>query len=102
VHDRALSIHGWSESGERVCIGGRDNKLVAALKAGLVAAGIRVEDAAAGLRGAEPQNIVNRCRSTRGVQLELTMGLRKNRKAIDSFVHAVRFTLKQLPQLDQK
>jgi phage replication-related protein YjqB (UPF0714/DUF867 family) len=94
-HDRALSIHGWSESGERVCIGGRDGELVAELKAALLAAGIRVEDAVGGLRGIEPQNIVNRSRSTRGVQLELTMALRKNPERLEAFVRAVRRTLER-------
>ena len=100
-HDRALSIHGWSEAGERVCIGGRDHYSMTALKAGLVAAGITVEDAVGRLQGADPKNIVNRCRSTRGVQLELTMALRKNRKTIDAFVCAVRVTLKELQQTHQ-
>lgn len=99
VHERAVSIHGWGESGERVCIGGRDKQLIAALKANLAAARIKVEDAADGLGGADPQNIVNRCRSARGVQLELTMALRKNKKAIDAFTRAVRHTLKQIPQM---
>lgn len=101
-HERALSIHGWGESGERICIGGRDRELVAALRVGLETAGIRVDDATAGLGGAEPQNIVNRCRSTRGVQLELTMALRKNPKSVDALIHTVRCTLQQLPQVNQK
>ena len=98
-HGRALSIHGWGETGERVCIGGRDRHLMAALKASLVAVDITVEDAVGKLRGADPKNIVNRCRSTRGVQLELTMALRKNRAKIAAFVRAVRITLKHLKQM---
>lgn len=99
AHERALSIHGWGESGERVCIGGRDNQLIAALKANLAATGIKVQDAAGGLRGTDPQNIVNRCRSARGVQLELTMALRKNKKTVDAFTHAVHYTLKRILQM---
>jgi phage replication-related protein YjqB (UPF0714/DUF867 family) len=102
THERALAIHGWGESGERMCIGGRDNGLVAALTASLVTAGIKVEDATPGLGGTESHNIVNRCRSARGVQLELTMALRKNTKSIDALIRAVRCTLKQLPQPGQK
>lgn len=102
AHERALSIHGWGESKERVCIGGRDNQLIAVLKANLTAAGIKVQDAAGGLRGTDPQNIVNRCRSARGVQLELTMALRKNKKTIDAFTRAVRYTLKRIPQMDPR
>lgn len=102
VHEHALSIHGWGESGERVCIGGRDDQLIVALKANLAAARIKVDDAAGGLRGTDPQNIVNRCRSVRGVQLELTMALRKNKKTIDAFTRAVRYTLKQIPKMGPK
>jgi phage replication-related protein YjqB (UPF0714/DUF867 family) len=94
-HERALAIHGWAESGERVCIGGRDKQLIAALKADLTAAAISVEDAADGLRGVDSKNIVNRCASARGVQVELTMALRKNRKTIDAFTRAVRYALKR-------
>lgn len=75
---------------------------MADLKAGLAAAGIRVEDAAGGLRGIEPKNIVNRSRSTCGVQLELTMALRKNAKGIAAFVRAVRLTLKRLSEPGSK
>jgi phage replication-related protein YjqB (UPF0714/DUF867 family) len=102
AHDRALSIHGWGASGEKVCIGGRDQELIDALKAGLAAVGVHVEDASGGLGGKDPQNIVNRCRSARGVQLELTMALRRNQKLVDAFIRAVRTTLKHLPDMGRK
>jgi len=102
MHERALAIHGWGEAGARICIGGRDVELVAVLKADLMTAGIKVEDAGAGLGGTDSKNIVNRCRSTRGVQLELTMALRKDTKSMDAIIRAVRSTLRQLPQPEQK
>ena len=93
LHDCAVSIHGWGASGERVCIGGRDRDLMVTLKQSITEVGIAVEDAIHRLSGSDPNNIVNRCKTGRGVQLELTMALRKNAVLVESFVKAVRSVL---------
>jgi phage replication-related protein YjqB (UPF0714/DUF867 family) len=96
THDRAVSIHGWGAPGERVCIGGRDRDLISTLKTRITKAGIAVEDAVGRLRGSDPANIVNRCKSTHGVQLELTIAFRKNPSFVESFVQTIRSVLSQL------
>ena len=96
THERALSIHGWDASEARVCIGGRDKQLMLALKNDLGKAGITVEDAAGQLRGSDPRNIVNRCKTGAGVQFELTMEFRENARLADSFVQVIRSALSHL------
>ncbi len=72
-----LSIHGCRGNEEAVYVGGRDlefkKKVVAALnEAGFSA----VFSDTVGQRGIDPHNICNRCRSGKGVQLEISRGLR--------------------------
>jgi phage replication-related protein YjqB (UPF0714/DUF867 family) len=102
THERAVSVHGWGETRERVCIGGRDTELIDALKTRLAAAGVEIEDAVGLLRGTDPQNIVNRCGSGRGVQFELTMRFRTNREATEAFVRSVRTVLAELQRPRQR
>jgi phage replication-related protein YjqB (UPF0714/DUF867 family) len=93
AHQHVVSIHGWGAGGERLCIGGRDADLIAALKEGLFAEGIHAEDAVGRLKASDPNNITNRGASGRGVQFELTMAFRKNDAAVDKFTRAVRAVL---------
>jgi phage replication-related protein YjqB (UPF0714/DUF867 family) len=95
AHDHVISIHGWGEDGERVCVGGLDTELIEALKARLAAAGITVEDAEDGLSATDPNNITNRGAKRRGVQFELTVALRKNKTLVDKFTKAVRSVLRE-------
>jgi phage replication-related protein YjqB (UPF0714/DUF867 family) len=92
-HHQVISIHGWKEGGERVCVGGRDAELIAALKKELVAKGIPVEDAEGSLKGTDINNIVNRGATGRGAQLELTMDFRKNAAQVEKFITAMRAVL---------
>lgn len=92
-HQHVVSIHGWGEDGERLCIGGRDLELIDALKATLTAKGIDVENAEGSLRGTDPMNIINRGMTGRGVQFELTMAFRTNAAAVKRFTAAVRSVL---------
>jgi phage replication-related protein YjqB (UPF0714/DUF867 family) len=93
AHRYVVAIHGWGAKGERVCLGGRDIKLVTALRNGLAAKGIEVEDAKTPLSGAHPKNIANRGATGRGVQFELTMGFRRNAIVVKQFTAAVRAVL---------
>jgi len=74
-------------------VGGRDSILIIALKKGLASNGILGDDAEGGLRGCDPENIVNRGATDRGVQFELTMEFRTNAAATQSFGAAVRAVL---------
>ena len=93
AHGHVVSIHGWRVEGERVCLGGLDGNLIAALKRGLAEKGIQVDDAQGSLKGIDPKNITNRGLTGRGVQFELSMGFRKNGAAVKKFAMAVRAVL---------
>jgi len=93
AHRHVVSIHGWAAKGGRVCVGGRDSILIAALKRRLASSGIQVDNAEGGLSGCDPNNIVNRGATGRGVQFELTMGFRTNAAATRCFGAAVRAVL---------
>jgi phage replication-related protein YjqB (UPF0714/DUF867 family) len=93
AHQYVVSVHGWGEDGERVCLGGRDSELIRALTTCLVASGINVEAASGELSGSNPMNITNRGKSGRGLQCELTMKLRRNGALVQKFADAVRSVL---------
>lgn len=90
--DRVVSVHGCGLPGEIVLLGGRDHVLRGAIAARLKAAGLACEDAPAGLAGTDPRNICNRGRSGAGVQMEVSMGLRRSRRRA-VLVRAVREAL---------
>ena len=73
-----VAIHGCSAVGEVVYIGGKHDGLKKKMMGALRKAGFNVKNSRIpGLRGVRPENICNRCQSGRGVQLELSKGLRK-------------------------
>ena len=76
--DRVVSVHGCSVAGEAVFIGGRDRALGEAVAARLRAEGIACQDAAEKLAGQDPRNICNRGRAGQGVQLEVSLDLRRS------------------------
>jgi phage replication-related protein YjqB (UPF0714/DUF867 family) len=76
--DRVVSVHGCGLPGEVVLLGGRDESLREAIAARLSAAGLACQNAPAGLAGADPRNLCNRGRSGKGVQLEVSMELRRS------------------------
>ncbi|MBL8320242.1 MAG: poly-gamma-glutamate hydrolase family protein [Burkholderiaceae bacterium] len=78
--DRVVSVHGCGAPGEVVWLGGRDQALRDAVFAQLRAAGIECDDAPAALAGAGPRNVCNRGRTGRGVQLEVSIALRRSRQ----------------------
>lgn len=78
--ERAISIHGYSDPDNQVIMmGGLDTSLRDVLKTKFINEGFNVviTDSTTGLQGIEPTNIVNRCSSGKGVQLELSTALRK-------------------------
>ena len=90
--DRVVSVHGCATAGEVVLLGGRDDALRGAIAAQLRAAGLTCEDAPSGLAGADPNNVCNRGRTGSGVQLEVSMALRRSQRR-SVFVRAVRDVL---------
>lgn len=70
---RAVSVHGCSGPDAVTYVGGLDNYLANAVRAELSGAGFVTQPAPEHLAGTDPDNVVNRCRSGRGVQLELTL-----------------------------
>ncbi|MEA2060198.1 MAG: poly-gamma-glutamate hydrolase family protein [Thermodesulfobacteriota bacterium] len=72
-----ISIHGSRYRSEIVHIGGRHQTLKQNILHALTNAGFNAEICTIpGLRGISPENICNRCRSGKGVQLEISRGLR--------------------------
>ncbi len=73
-----LALHGERSVGEIVYIGGADAALRSTLTEALAQAGFIVQEHQdANLQGTSPENICNRGKSRKGVQLELTRGLRE-------------------------
>ena len=76
--DRVVSVHGCSVAGEAVFIAGRDRALGEAVATRLRAEGIVCQDAAEKLAGQDPRNICNRGQAGQGVQLEVSLELRRS------------------------
>ncbi len=89
-----VTVHGWAKAGEGILIGGLDAKLRAGLA--VVARSLKIETHTdvRGLSGTDPKNICNRGKSGRGVQLEMTMALRKSPK-LGPLLEAYRVVLAQ-------
>jgi len=75
--DVLIAVHGEGSDDSIVYLGGLHDELAAGIGQGLSEAGFSVakHDVLAGL---EPTNVCNRGRSARGVQLELSAGLRRS------------------------
>ncbi|AEG60300.1 poly-gamma-glutamate hydrolase family protein [Desulforamulus ruminis] len=91
---RTLSIHGCGGSEEFTYIGGRDTELANRIKESLTKHGFTVKDTPKDLAGISSDNIVNRNRDERGVQLEISEGLRTkflstNKHSLNSYVLAI-------------
>jgi phage replication-related protein YjqB (UPF0714/DUF867 family) len=75
----AVALHGHHDRiSEFVAVGGRNGALKERIRQSLAAAGFDVAEAdQTGLQAKHPQNLCNRCRSGRGVQLEISRALRE-------------------------
>lgn len=72
-----LSIHGCREKNEIIFVGGKDLALRGRFISSLRSAGfVAVVSEVPGQRGINEKNICNRCKSGKGVQLEISRGLR--------------------------
>jgi phage replication-related protein YjqB (UPF0714/DUF867 family) len=76
--DIAIAIHGCEGRDAVVQIGGLHLELGGRMMEALNAAGIKAVQADENLAGLQPENICNRARSGKGVQMELSTGLRRS------------------------
>ena len=76
--DIVISIHGAKQKSKFVHIGGTNQELKQIIMDALRLAGFdAMISEIPGLRGMKPENICNRCKTGKGVQLELSRGLRE-------------------------
>lgn len=74
-----LALHGCKGHEEAVYVGGLDTKMGEKIRVSLTQAGFNAEPSPRPeIQGQSENNICNRCRSGKGVQLEISRGLRKN------------------------
>ncbi|MDP1689595.1 MAG: poly-gamma-glutamate hydrolase family protein [bacterium] len=73
---KVISIHGEKGSEEFVMLGGLDKDLIAKAERGLTDAEFTVIPPASNVRGNEENNLCNRCTSGKGLQIEMSRGLR--------------------------
>ncbi|MBX0356712.1 poly-gamma-glutamate hydrolase family protein [Halobacillus sp. Nhm2S1] len=72
-----ISIHGAGGDEPKTLIGGRDQELMGIVKHHLEEEGFAVEEAPEHLDGDHPDNYVNKTKTKKGVQLEITRAQRK-------------------------
>ena len=72
-----VTVHGYRSARRGVLVGGLDGELVSLIRQSLEASHFRVERARRGLEAVHPRNIANRGKLGRGVQLEISRGLRQ-------------------------
>ena len=74
----AVTVHGCEGNDQYVCLGGLNDELVEKISASLKKAGFPVkEEVQSHLTGKQPNNICNRSKEGKGVQIEISHGLRK-------------------------
>ena len=76
--DTAISIHGEGGDDQNIYIGGLNEKLINKLSTALQKAKFPVsKKVPPNLGGKDPNNICNGCKTKQGVQIEISLGLRK-------------------------
>lgn len=94
--DHVVAIHGCDAHGVAVYLGGLDLALKDAIAESVVQKGLKVVPEPHRYPGSSPRNICNRGRRGQGVQLELTMLLRRSAQHRQSLVDAVRKVLERV------
>ena len=75
--EKVVAIHGCSDKKEVIYLGGLDFDLKSKIHRYLVRTGFRVEEPPTlTLQGNHPNNICNRSKNSRGVQIEISKGIR--------------------------
>jgi phage replication-related protein YjqB (UPF0714/DUF867 family) len=94
--DTVVAVHGYAAAGPDVLLGGLDRPLKEKIARSLGESGFSYLMDGHRFPGSQPSNICNRGRSGKGVQLELSEGLRK-RGEWSGLAHAVRSVLGEVP-----
>lgn len=85
-----VTVHGLQDdTHEYIMVGGLDLKLREKVKTSLIKAGFNIQKCALQYGGIHPDNICNRGRTGKGVQLEITYALRK--KLFENINYRMRF-----------
>lgn len=74
--NKVISIHGAKGEDEFLMVGGRDQDLKASLTKALKNGDYEIRLASEDLNGDSPENICNKCISNKGIQFEISRGLR--------------------------
>ncbi|WP_102422201.1 poly-gamma-glutamate hydrolase family protein [Bacillus amyloliquefaciens] len=79
-HEFTLSLHGYASNDQHVLVGGTDRDKAEAITSTLNNAGYSAEllDEGTRLSGSSPNNVANKNKTGKSVQLELSTGLRKS------------------------
>ena len=89
-----ISVHGKAGADKHLMVGGLNQDLIRMISSSLKAAGYKVLETSQKLSGILPQNVCNRCLSRKGIQLEISRGLRDSLAAdnveLSRFCEAVR------------
>lgn len=88
--DTVIAIHGCLEKTEVIYLGGRDEKLKISLAEAFNKNGIRAETQGHAYPAQKEENICNRGKRNRGVQIEFSKGIRDNPQLVDRCVEILR------------
>lgn len=88
-----IAIHACTGNDRLVYLGGLDTVLIKAIESGLKNKGIHVSKDNNKFKGVNPDNICNRGATKKGVQLEITRGLRDDLKKTQLISQGVRDAL---------
>ena len=91
--ETVVSVHACTDKETLVYLGGLDETLIRAIAKGLKAAGIMVAKQNSKYRGVNPKNICNRGATGKGVQLEISRGLRDDLKKVQFLAESVHMVL---------
>jgi phage replication-related protein YjqB (UPF0714/DUF867 family) len=96
-HQIAVSVHGFKSDAKITIIGGADDALRKRIGDALALGGFSTQYGSQHLGGASPDNICNKTRSGKGVQLEVSSVLRRlfltDRNAMKLYASAVRVAI---------
>ena len=84
-----VAVHACTDVAAKVYPGGRHEGLINFITSQIAAAGIEVANRNEKYPGLNPNNICNRSASGRGVQLEISRGVRDDKEMVDRFCDAV-------------
>ena len=95
---KVISIHGKHELDDFVMLGGLDYSLIKDIEDVLTNGGFKVLESTKNVMGDSPKNICNKCISGKGVQIEISRGMRErlinDKKELLKFCSVIRECVK--------